>query len=197
MKTILKDAIYKIIKLFYYNRNKAVHLREIARNVGLNESSVSRHLNSMLKDGVLGFESEANLKKFRLKKNIIPEIFPFYDYERVGKFPILRRNAIKDYVKHLQKKPLFLILFGSTAKGTYRKDSDVDILEVVYSRTDNKKTISYVESQTGIRISVFQLTVKDFERELVGKKDKVVQSALNTGFPIFNEKYYYEEVYNE
>ncbi len=197
MKTIFNGPVYKIIKLFYENRNQKLHLRQIARKVNLNESSVSRHLNKLLKENILKAKKEGNLKNFFVNIEKIPELFPIYDHEKINKLPLLRKNAVKKYIKKLGVKPLFIIVFGSTAKGTFKRDSDIDILEVVESKEDNEDEIAYVEAQTGIKIKTIQITKKQFFEELSKKKDRVIQSALNTGFPVFNEKYFYEVIYSE
>ena len=69
MKTIVKSGMWKILKLFYENKNKKLHLREISRQIKLNESSVYLHLNSLVKDKIMNFEMEGNLKKFSINKN--------------------------------------------------------------------------------------------------------------------------------
>jgi predicted nucleotidyltransferase len=197
MKTIFKPSIWKILRLFYENKNTPMHLREISRKTNLNESTISTHLNNLLKDNILKAESEANLKKFYVNKVLIPEIFPLFDSEKLESLSILRRDAIKLYVKKLEKKPLLILVFGSTAKGTYKNDSDIDILEVSYKNNKEEKIKSYVEAQTGIKIQVFKMTEIMFNKELNSKKDKVIQTALETGFPVFNAKYFYEVIYNE
>ena len=197
MKTILKPSNWKILRLFYDNNNKPLHLRDISRKIKLNESTTSTHLNNLVKDGILKTEKDANLKKFSIYKNQIPFIFPLFDYERLDALSLVRKDAVKLYIKNLDKKPLLAIVFGSTAKGTFRKDSDVDILVIFPEKNDDKKTIDYVNSQTGIKIQTFKITEQQFNEEIKLKKDKVIQSALETGFPVFNEKYYYEVINNE
>ncbi|MBU2634243.1 MAG: nucleotidyltransferase domain-containing protein [Nanoarchaeota archaeon] len=197
MKTIIKPAIYKILKLFYENRNSQLHLREIARRTKINESSITRHLNNMVKNKILKTIKDANLKKFCINLKYIPIIFPIFDEEKLENLPLLRRNAIKEYIKNLKKKPVILVVFGSTAKNTFRENSDLDLLEIINTKYDNEDVKKYVESQTSIRIQTFRLLEKDFKKELKLKKDNVVQAALKTGFPVFNKKYYYEVIYNE
>ena len=194
MKTILKPSNWKILELFYGNKNEPIHLRDISRKIKLNESTTSTHLNKLVKEGILKAEKEANLKKFSIYKNQIPSIFPLFDYERLETLPLVRRDAIKLYIQKLDKKPLLVIVFGSTAKGNFRKDSDIDILVIFPEKYNDEKTIDYVNSQTGIKIQTFKITEEQFNEELKLKKDRVVQSALETGFPVFNEKYYYEVI---
>ncbi len=197
MKAIIKPAIWRMLKLFYSNGNTPLHLREIARKTKMNVSSVSRHLNKLVKEDILKTSKEANLRKFYVVKTQIPLIFPIFDEERLASLPLLRRDAIKLYLDKLEKKPLLVIAFGSTAKETFRKDSDIDLVKVTSNRDKNKKAEEYAEAQTGIKIQVFSLTEKRFRKELKMKEDFVIQSALKTGFPVFNAKYYYEAINNE
>jgi len=197
METIIKKGYWKIFKLFYNNKNSYKHLREISRNTKMNESSISRNLNFLVKNKFLISKKEGNMKMFKVNKKAIPKIFPIYDIEKFENLPLLRKNAIKFYLENLEKKPVTAAVFGSSAKGSYKQDYDVDILEIVNSKQDNKKAKKYAESQTGIRIQIFQINLKKFIEELKIKKDNVIQSAIKTGFPVFNNKYYYEVVYNE
>lgn len=196
MKTLLKPSMWKILELFYNNRNHPIHLRDIARKARLNESTTSTHLKNLVKTGILKVEKDANLKKFYLNKTRIPEIFPLFDSEKLESLPLLRKDAIKLYLNKLDKKPLFVIVFGSSAKGTFRDDSDIDLLEVGHSKERDENAEKYAETQTGIKLQVFKITEENFKDELRIKKDNVVMSALNTGFPVFNAKYFYEVLYN-
>ena len=108
-----------------------MHLREIARLSGMNESTASLHLNNLVKESIMKHVSEGNLKKFYVSKSSIPEIFPLFDQERLEKLPLLRKNAIKWYIKSLENKPVILIVFGSTAKGSFKEDSDLDLFAFV------------------------------------------------------------------
>lgn len=195
MKTILKPAVYKILKLFYNNKNNPLHLRDIARKTGLNESSIFRQLNMLVKENVFKTYPEANLKKFKVNNLILPLIFPLFDEERIKNLPLLRKNALNEYIRQLKEKPVIALVFGSTAKGTFRDDSDIDFLIVTNSRQNDKDTKKYVQALTNIRIQSFKITENNFAEELIRKQDKVVQSALETGFPCFNEKYFYEVIY--
>jgi len=196
METLFKPSIWKILKLFYDNRNSPLHLREIARKTKLNESTIFSHLNNLVKKGILKTEKEANLKKFHINKIKVPEIFPLFDSEKLESLPLLRRDAIKLYINKLEKKPLLIIIFGSTAKGTYRNNSDIDIIEVSSSKETTDKAEKYAEAQTGIKLQIFRINEENFKEELRIKKDNVIMSALQTGFPVFNAKYFYEVMFN-
>lgn len=194
IKTIFHKQYYKIIELFYNNHNNALHLREISRRINLKESATSLHLNSLEDSKILESRKEANLKKYNLRKQIIPYIFPLYDTEKLEKLPLLRKNAIKEYLKKM-KKPLLLIVFGSTAKNTFNQNSDIDILEV--SNYDSEQAKQHAESITGQKLQIFRISPAKLFKELKIREDHVIQAAITTGFPVFNKEYFYDVIYNE
>ena len=124
-------------------------------------------------------------------------IFEAFDLERLEKLPSIRRNAIKTYLDNLPEKPVFAVLFGSTAKGTFKKDSDIDILIITNKKISAEKAEKETDALTAMKISTFQMTYKDFLTELKMKEDKVVQSAIKSGYPMINHIQYYEVLYNE
>jgi len=67
--------------------------------------------------------------------------------------------------------------------------------------TNNKISTKHAEKETDalttMKISSFQIRYKDFLTELKMKEDKVVQSAINTGYPLINHIQHYEALYNE
>ncbi|MDI6737072.1 MAG: nucleotidyltransferase domain-containing protein [Nanoarchaeota archaeon] len=197
MQTIIKPAVWKIMGAFYRNKNAPLHLREMARNVKMNESSISRQLNLLVKAGMLNEAKDGNMKKFSASRQAICSLFPLFDYERLEKLPILRRDAIKLYLERIGSKPVLAVVFGSTAKNSYKDDSDIDILAVYGTRQDNRLACKEAEAQTGIHIQEFQIGEAEFYKELLMQQDKVVQSALASGFPVFNRRYYYERAFNE
>ena len=192
IRTIIQKQYWRILQLFYTNHNSLLHLRDISRKINLRESATSRHLQALEKTNILKSHKEANLKRYNIKKQALPEIFSLFDVEKQEALPLLRKNAINFYISHLKEKPIFIILFGSTAKGTFTDNSDIDIITIFNQKTNTKEAIKYAEAQTGIKISEFQLTYQQFIPELKLKQDNVIQAGIETGYPIFNQKYFHE-----
>ena len=131
------------------------------------------------------------------KLNKIAYILTSFDIKRIDKLPTLRKRAIEYYLNSLEEKPIIAFLFGSTAKGTFTNESDIDLLLIVNKKINDEKAKKDADSQTGLKIQSFQISYKDFLKELKLKQDKVIQSALNTGYPILNQILFYEAVLNE
>ncbi|MEA3414323.1 MAG: nucleotidyltransferase domain-containing protein [Nanoarchaeota archaeon] len=198
METIMNKGIKNILNLFYNNQNEKFHLREISRKTNLNENSVTRFLNKLEKAKLIKSKKRANLKEYSISKNKkLYSIFNLFDLEKYNSLPMERKQAIEYFIKKLENQPLITLLFGSTAKNNFREDSDIDLLLITNGKINLKKAKDFSESQTGIKISSFQISFEEFKEELKLKKDKVIQSAIETGYPIENSIKFYSEVLNE
>lgn len=198
MITIINQGFLRILEIFYKDKSRKVHLRKIARIAKLHEPSVTRYLNSLESDGLLKSEIEGNLKQYSIQKNSkIYLIFETFDIERFERLPNIRKNAVNAYLGKLQEKPIIAVIFGSTAKETYSGISDVDILLIVNKKVETKEAEREADALASIKISTFQISYKDFLMELKLKEDKVIQSALQTGYPLTNHILYYGVLYNE
>ncbi len=124
-------------------------------------------------------------------------LFEIFDFDKLEQLSMIRKNAISCYLNKLSEKPVFAILFGSTAKETYTESSDIDILIVTNKKTSTKEAEKETDALTAIKVSTFQITYADFLDELKLKKDKVIQSAVLTGYPLINHISYYEVILNE
>ena len=198
MITLLKQGIEKIMELFYNDKNIALHLREISRQTKLHGPSVTNFLNILEKNKILKSKKDGNLKKYSINKsNFTYLIFEIFDIEKFEKLPSIRKNAIKVYLDNLPEKPIFTILFGSTAKENFKKDSDIDILIITNKKISVEKSEKEVNQLTSMSISTFQITYEKFLTELKIKEDNVIQSAITSGYPLINHIQYYEVLYNE
>jgi predicted nucleotidyltransferase len=199
MENLFNSGHSKILQLYYDDKKAGIHLREIARKTKLNENSATRFLKQLEEAGILISKKDGNLKKYYInlkKPDKMGYIFTSFDLEKFNKLPSLRKRAIEYYLDNLEEKPIIAFLFGSTAKGTFRNDSDIDLLLIVNKKIDDEKAKKHADALAGLKIQSFQISYKDFLKELKLKDDKVIQSALNTGYPILNQILFYEVVLN-
>ena len=198
MTTLFKPGIIKILSVFYRNNNKKIHLRQLSRETKMYGQSITRYLKELEKNNILHSEREANLKQYKLRNNkSVYSILTMFDIERFEKLPDIRKNAIDNYIRKLDETPIFIVIFGSTAKETYTQNADIDLLLITNNKVNAKEAEKEADAINAVKISTFQITYKDFIKELKLKEDNVIQSALSTGYPILNNIYYYEVLQNE
>lgn len=136
-------------------KNKT-HLREIARIINKSHSTVLRKINKLLKENILDYEKQGKNKIFFIKNNLKSKNY-IYSAEihklnkLLKKYPEL--TIIFEEIKKNFKKGM-IILFGSYAKETPKKNSDIDI----YLETKNKnikEKIQEINSKINVKIGEF------------------------------------------
>src|SRR3989344_5108775 len=172
MTTILKPGIKKILHIFYEHKDRRIYLLELARLTNLYGQSVTRYLNQLEEGNILKFEREGNLKKYSIRKNNETySIFAYFDIENYDSLPQIKKTAIELFLDELEEQPIIAFLFGSTAKKSFKKDSDIDLFLITNKKINTEKAIYHVDAQTAQRISAFQITLRDFKKELKIKED--------------------------
>ncbi len=161
------------------------HVRSIAKQLNRPHSSVLRKLNRLRDENAIDFKKEGKNKVFFIRKTIQAKSYVFsaesYKMSTTMKqYPEL--SVIMDSMLKVCREKL-IILFGSYAKGTAKKDSDIDI----YIETNDVKAKEKVESlhsKISVKIGNFE-TDSPLIREII--KNHVIIKGLDefyekTGF---------------
>jgi predicted nucleotidyltransferase len=105
-----------------------------------------------------------------------------------------RHSIIKKIAKELETKNIVL-LFGSYAKGTQRKDSDIDLLII---SKDGKKEGSFSKYETLFRVKInpLYITVKEFKEMLKDSEENVGKQALKCHIILNNAEKFWECIFH-
>jgi len=194
MYNILNKGKEKILECFYKNR-KELYFSEILRETKLTPNTTLKHLNN-LKDLIISNKTKGNtFYKINNKDLQIFSIFSYFDYKRFNELDNTRKITITEFIENLKVKPLIILIFGSTAKKTYTKKSDIDIL-LIYNKKEEEdnKLKKDIESITGINIQTFIIDYDYFKEQLLKKEDNLIIHAVKTGFVLLGGYYFYKEV---
>lgn len=134
------------------------HLRGISRLLAKPHSTILRSLNILVNDNIIDFKREGRNKVFYLKNNLQTRNYVF----NAERYKLIK--TIKQYpelgviISEILKKcgERLIVIFGSYAKGTAKRDSDIDI----YVDTKNRKTkeeIKSINSRIMVKIGNFDL----------------------------------------
>ena len=197
--TLFNRGKEKILECFYRHRSKEIYFSEILRETKLTQNTTLKHLKNLQENNLITSVKKIGNTFYKTnKKNpIIYSIFSFFDYKRLNELPSERKRALIEFLDRLKVKPLITLVFGSTAKGTFGKDSDIDIL-LVYNKKEAKdsKLKEDIESITGVRIQAFIIDFGYFKEQILKEEDKVITHAVKTGFIISGHDKFYKEVLN-
>ena len=177
MNHVEQNLINEIVALLL---NGDLHTRAIAEQLNSNHATVLRKLRDLTDDNIVDFRPEGKNKVFRLKRTIearnaamIAEIFK--QSAVVARYPVLR--GIFRAVGGMPELPL-AILYGSYAKGTATRESDIDIyIETTDPLT--KKQLEQKHSRVSVKTGVFD-TRDLLIREIV--KDHIIIRGVEVYF---------------
>ncbi len=113
-------------------KNRRIYGREIANKYKLNQKSVANALIRLEKGNILKYKTEGKNKYYFLNEfnPYIKEIVQISEVEK--KYEFLKKNkVIEKLIREIEgQKSKIIILFGSYAKGTATKNSDLDLYVV-------------------------------------------------------------------
>ena len=166
-----------------------MHTREVCRLSRLTLPAVSKHINRGESDGIITIERRGGLKISRLDFKS-PRLVPILQEVELGRFhelPHKIQSSFSSFVEDLEERPLIALIFGSFAKSTHSKRSDLDVL-LVFQRIDNKLTKSIelsaakIKGRTMVNIQPVSLGYDEFEKEISDKEngfmDDIRKNAL-------------------
>ena len=159
----INQTTLKILGLYLDDYKKSLHLREISREAQIDVKAIQLQLQKLEKINVLSSIIRGRNKDYSLNLNNVTTKYYLIMAEIFASIIHLKKNfMIKKIVEEIENKihdPL--ILFGSFAKGTYTKESDVDIF-MIGDKKINTGLIIEATSMVGRKISVKSTSREQF-----------------------------------
>ena len=200
MNKVFGKGKEKILECFYRNRYKELYFSEILRETKLTQNTTLKHLKNLQGNNLVTSVKKIGNTFYRInpKNPQVYSIFSYFDYKRFNELPFEKRVSITEFLSKLKVNPLIAVIFGSTAKGTSGKESDIDIL-LVFNKKEAKdlKLKQDIEAITGVRLQEFIIDFDYFKEQTLKREDKVIAHAIKTGFVVSGHDKFYREVLNE
>ncbi|MEK6887716.1 MAG: nucleotidyltransferase domain-containing protein [Candidatus Aenigmatarchaeota archaeon] len=162
----------KIEEMIFRTPEKWVHIREMARTIGISPNSVRKNIAPLKKKGIIQERKDANMIQYRAnmeneqykREKMLHNLRNIFDSEIVG--------FLHDYYS-----PNAIVLFGSYSKGEDTSKSDIDIAVVTSSkkRPDLKK----FEKKLSRKIELSLFTRKEVSKEFF---NNVINGIVLRGF---------------
>ena len=165
----------KIVDLLARNTERKFTINEIAKSLKEYYSFVHRIVNKLIKDSVVTKEKAG--KSYLCSINLYNEkTIILVNLSKIEKKNDLYNSnkelkiILEDFVKSAESliTPISIVLFGSYAKGTATKESDIDILLISKTKVGIDKITKEIYAKYGKEINPVIMTSEDFKRQ----KDK-------------------------
>ncbi len=143
-----------ILSEFFKDPQKAFSIRELARRIRINHTTVRQYLNKLVKENLIKKRKETTFDTFT--SNISPQYLNLKLYYNLEK---LRKSGFIEFLKKELDFPT-IVLFGSYAKAHDTIDSDIDICLIASHKKELKLT--HYESLLNRKINLHIFTKQEF-----------------------------------
>ncbi len=172
----------QIMGLYRHNYLAKYHVREMAELLKKNHATMLPHLAALEKENILLAKKSGRNKNFSLNlQNATTKEYMLLA-EKVETIRCIEHIfLIKKIIKELENIPIIgsIILFGSYAKKTYDKESDIDIFYIGEETEILMKQIKEIGKQYQKVMDIKKATPRAFEKALREKDPLVIEIIKN------------------
>ncbi len=187
----MSNSETKILKLLLNHKEERYSIKKISELLQINYRIAYEKVLQLEKENLLKITSLGNCKICELTNKFNQKLFEA-EYER--KEELLKNSNFKVICRDISKinSQFILLLFGSYAKGTQIKHSDIDLLLISdkYEEIDRKLKLLPLE------IHLTPISYADFINMLKSKEFTVVSEALKKNIILFGVEDYYRMIEN-
>ena len=180
-----------ILETLLDNKEELLTIRTIAQKCNINYKSAYNAIFSLKDEGLVELKKVGNSIICSFK-----EKYSQWTYlaEKSRRQKILKKRGFKTLVKTLERIPYphVTILFGSQAKGTANKHSDIDLLII----TEYEEEIDRKLPQISLPLHVTYVTYEEFRTMVKSKEFTVVSEALKKNIILVGGEEYYRLLEN-
>ena len=155
----------EIFRLLLSGADEELHVREIGRRSGLNDSTVRQELRKLIRLELVQSRRDSNRVYYRANTEnpLYPEIRNL----------VLKTSGLTDALKSAlgDKRIRVAFVFGSIARGEEKAGSDVDLIVIgQLGLRDVSRLLSDVEKKIGREVNPHVLNEEEFRKRLRAKE---------------------------
>jgi predicted nucleotidyltransferase len=164
----------EIFRLLLSGTGEELHVREIERRSGLNDSTLRQELRKLVRLDLVQSRRDSNRVYYRAKTEnpLYPEIRNL----------VLKTSGLADALKSTLKDKRIRVafVFGSVARGEEKAGSDVDLMVIgQLGLRDLSRLLSGIEEKIGREVNPHVLHEEEF-RKRVRAKEHFVSSVMES-----------------
>jgi len=176
----INQTTLRILGLFSSDYRKAIHIREIARNIQIDVKAVGIHLNRLEKTNVLSSALRGRNKEYQLNLSNPVTIYYIILAEAFASIIYLEKYfLVKKLTSEIANKiEGTIILFGSFARGEAAEESDIDLFVISEKKAD-VEAVSEVGRLMGREINMKSTGKKQFLNGLM-ENDPLIKEVVSS-----------------
>lgn len=165
------DSQTKVLEYFYARPGEEIHVRALARKIGLHPNTVISATDELSKQ--LLIQKKRKLSRVFITANKMSPYFTIR--KRAHHIEQIYRTELITYLQEMLYHPT-IVLFGSFAKGDERPDSDIDLF--ILTEKERELDVRTYEKQLGREIQLVTYTKKAW-KQLLKTQPELANNIIN------------------
>jgi predicted nucleotidyltransferase len=188
----MANETIEILKLLIGSKGEAFSIRRISKIRKINYKSAYNALKTLEKEGLASLQRMGNTINCSFSNNFNDVVFEAEYLRRKDLFKnkdfLILHNRLAEI-----KFPFIALLFGSWAKGTASKGSDIDILAVGGDEKKIQTTLSLLPN----KIHLTSISYEEFLTMAKSREFSVVSEAIKNNIILIGIEDYYRMIGND
>jgi predicted nucleotidyltransferase len=187
----MKQIHISILTTLLKHRGEELTIRAVAALVKKDYKNVYVALKQLHKEGIISFAEIGQASKVELSGKLHPLLLAA-EYQRRTELLKNKNLALMaaDFAA-MRSKLYVLVLFGSYAKGTQTKHSDIDLCFIAPENSKIESEIHSVRGMLPFDLHVQVFSEKEFRAMVKSKEHTVVSEILKNCIILYNVEGYY------
>ena len=191
----------KIINFLSRNAEKSFTINEISNSLEEYYSFVHRTISNLIKDGIIikNKAGKSHLCSLNLGIEKTIALIQLSEIENRDEFYSINKElklVLEDFVNSAssQNRIITIILFGSYAKGTSTKGSDIDALLVTGRKFNVDKIAREIYAKYGKEMNVVMMTPEDFKKQ---KGKEIIREIIKNHYVLYGAENFVKMVFGK
>lgn len=204
-----QKTLLKIIGLMRVKLDKGLTILDISKQLKIGYRPAYIHISDMEKERIIQIEKVGSSKQCKL---ILTEpktrhLLEYLDmarkewlYKENPKLKSILESLIQKITDQFISEIHSIVLFGSYAKGTAAKQSDIDLLFIVHG-LKNKKLREYIEGESAsyqsshnVKVSPLITDIQELKKMLKAKELNVGKEAREFGVSLYGHEMFWRVI---
>jgi len=183
----------KILRFFMDNKEESFSIRFIAKKLGLNYRIAFEEIKKLEKERIIFIKKLGNSNQCAFKYALNEKVFIAENSKKMDFLKNKALNVMYGRIMEIQNPFFIFLVFGSYAKGTQTKQSDIDLC-LITDNPETEKKMQQVIRLIPFKTHLMNFTTNEFIAMIKTKEQNVGKEILKNNIIIKGIESFYELV---